>query len=66
VPLPLIHIVDPLREALARDGRSRPLLLATRFTMEQDYIRAPLAERDRCEHPERGDRATIHRSSTTS
>ena len=39
VPLPLIHIVDPLREALAQDGMTRPLLLATRFTMEKDFYK---------------------------
>ncbi|HEY6817382.1 MAG TPA: amino acid racemase [Croceibacterium sp.] len=62
VPLPLIHIVDPLREALVRDGRKRPLLLATRFTMEQDYIRAPLAAAGIVASiPEEVDRATIHR-----
>jgi aspartate racemase len=62
VPLPLIHIVDPLREALAHDGRSRPLLLATRFTMEQDYIRAPLGEAGiEASIPGDEDRATIHR-----
>jgi aspartate racemase len=62
VPLPLIHIVDPLREALARDGRTRPLLLATRFTMEQDYIRAPLGEAGiEASIPGDEDRATIHR-----
>src|SRR5690606_40627476 len=44
VDVPLIHIADPLCAALAADGRSRPLLLATRFTMEQDFIRGPLAE----------------------
>jgi aspartate racemase len=62
VPLPLIHIVDPLREALARDGKARPLLLATRFTMEQDYIRAPLGEAGIVASiPDDEDRATIHR-----
>ncbi len=62
VPLPLLHIVDPLREALARDGRTRPLLLATRFTMEQDYIRAPLAEAGiEASIPAEADRAAIHR-----
>ena len=62
VPLPLLHIVDPLREALVQDGRSRPLLLATRFTMEQDYIRAPLAEAGiEASIPGEEDRATIHR-----
>lgn len=62
VPLPLLHIVDPLCEALARDGRIRPLLLATRFTMEQDYIRAPLSDAGiDASIPEEADRATIHR-----
>jgi aspartate racemase len=62
VPLPLIHIVDPLREALAHDGRSRPLLLATRFTMEQDYIRAPLGRAGIVASiPGEEDRATVHR-----
>jgi aspartate racemase len=62
VPLPLIHIVDPLREALARDGRSRPLLLATRFTMEQDYIRTPLREAGIVVSiPDEANRATTHR-----
>ena len=61
VPLPLVHIVDPLREALAHDGRTRPLLLATRFTMEQDYIRAPLAGAGiEASIPGEADRATIH------
>ena len=41
-PLPLIHIVDALGDALLVDGRSSPLLLGTRFTMEQDFVRAPL------------------------
>jgi aspartate racemase len=61
VPLPLIHIVDPLQAALAQDGRSRPLLLATRFTMEQDYIRGPLAEAGiAASIPDEAERAAIH------
>ena len=61
VPLPLIHIVDPLRAALAQDGRSRPLLLATRFTMEQDYILAPLAKAGIVASiPDEAERAAIH------
>lgn len=63
VPLPLIDIVDPLREALARDGRSRPLLLATRFTMEEDFIRTPLADaRIDARIPDERDRAVVHRA----
>lgn len=62
VPLPLLHIVDPLSEALARGGRTRPLLLATRFTLEQDYIRAPLADAGIIASiPGEEDRATVHR-----
>jgi len=61
LPLPLISIVDPLRAALARDGKSRPLLLATRFTMEQDFIRAPLAEAGiEASIPSEADRGMIH------
>ena len=62
VPLPLIHIVDPLREALLQGGKSRPLLLATRFPMEEDYVRAPLAEAGiEASIPGDEDRATVHR-----
>ena len=62
VPLPLIHIVDPLQAAMTRDGKARPLLLATRFTMEQDYIRAPLSKAGiAASIPDAADRAVIHR-----
>ena len=61
VELPLISIVDPLREALARDGKARPLLLATRFTMEQDFIRAPLADAGiAASIPDEPDRIAVH------
>jgi aspartate racemase len=36
--IPLLHIVDPLVRRLADDGRKRPLLLATRFTMEGRFF----------------------------
>ena len=63
VELPLISIVDPLREALARDGKARPLLLATRFTMEQDFIRAPLAEAGIVASiPDEPDRTAVHQA----
>ena len=63
VEMPLISIVDPLREALARDGKARPLLLATRFTMEQDFIRAPLAEAGIVASiPDEPDRTAVHQA----
>jgi len=62
VPLPLISIVDPLSAALARDGKSSPLLLATRFTMEQEFLRGPLADCGiEASIPSEADRANIHR-----
>lgn len=44
VSIPLIHIADATAKALAAQGGSRPLLLATRFTMEKAFYRAKLAE----------------------
>ncbi len=38
IRVPFLHIVDPLIHALRADGRNRPLLLATRFTMEDRFF----------------------------
>ncbi|MEL7230998.1 MAG: amino acid racemase, partial [Pseudomonadota bacterium] len=35
--LPFIHIGDATAEALLKDGRQRPLLLGTRFTMDETF-----------------------------
>src|SRR4051794_38361553 len=35
--VPLLHIVDTTAAALKTAGMRRPLLLATRYTMEQDF-----------------------------
>ena len=45
VSIPLIHIADATAEAIRAAGASRPVLLATRFTMEQDFYRGRLADR---------------------
>lgn len=37
--VPLIHIGDATAQAVRARGCSRPLLLATRFTMEQDFYK---------------------------
>ena len=37
IDIPLLHIVDAVAAALTAAGVRRPLLLATRFTMEQDF-----------------------------
>jgi aspartate racemase len=41
--LPLVHIADVTAAALKRRGCTRPLLLATRFTMEDGFYRDRLA-----------------------
>jgi aspartate racemase len=45
VGIPLIHIADATGEAIAAAGLRTVGLLGTRFTMEQDFYRARLAER---------------------
>lgn len=37
ISVPLLHIADVTGEAVKRGGARRPLLLATRYTMEQDF-----------------------------
>lgn len=43
VDAPVLHICDATAAALKSVGSSRPLLLATRFTMEKDFYRDRLA-----------------------
>lgn len=45
VDIPLIHIADATAQALRKAGAQSPLLLATRYTMEQDFYKGRLAER---------------------
>jgi len=44
VGVPVIHIADATAQALKARGVTRPLLLATRFTMEKAFYRDRLAE----------------------
>lgn len=41
--VPVIHIADATADAVRAAGCSRPLLLATKFTMEKDFYRGRLA-----------------------
>ncbi|RWK30203.1 aspartate/glutamate racemase family protein [Mesorhizobium sp.] len=45
VSISLIHIVDATATAVAQAGVSRPALLATRFTMDQDFYKGRFADR---------------------
>jgi aspartate racemase len=61
--LPILHIADATGEAIARAGLKCPLLLATAFTMEQDFYKSRLEDRFGLEVviPNKKDRATVHR-----
>lgn len=60
--VPLLHIADPTADALIADGRRTVALLATRFTMEQDFYAGRLRERGLdVLVPSEDDRATVHR-----
>ena len=63
IRVPLIHIVDPTGEALARRGVRRAGLLGTRYTMELPFWRERLRERYAIDLvvPDEADRALVHR-----
>ena len=61
--LPILHIADATANAIKASGKSRPLLLATAFTMEQDFYKGRLINPFGLEPiiPDAEDRAAIHR-----
>ena len=61
--LPLIHIADATGLAVRAAGLRRPALLATRYTMEQDFYRGRLAARHEVEAmvPDERGRELVHR-----
>ena len=62
VDIPLIHIADATAEAVRRAGCKNPLLLATRYTMEQDFYRGRLREHHGIHAlvPGEADRTVVH------
>ena len=62
VDVPFIHIAEPTAAALIRDGRRRPLLLATRFTMEEPFYTGLLTAKGLdAMVPDASERAEVHR-----
>lgn len=61
--VPLIHIADATAPAITEAECRTPLLLATGYTMEQDFYKGHLRERHGIEVriPEPNDRAEVHR-----
>jgi aspartate racemase len=61
VSVPFLHIVDPLNVKLHADRRSRPLLLGTRFTMEDRFFLERLEEQQMAPLlPALADRIALH------
>ena len=61
--IPLLHIADVTAEAIKAQNCQRPLLLATRFTMEKDFYKSRLLQRHGVEVcvPEPSERDDVHR-----
>lgn len=62
IRIPLLNIIDICADELKAAGVSRPLLLATRYTMEHDFYRERMSCRDGIHTivPEVDDRAAVH------
>jgi aspartate racemase len=63
IGIPLLHIADATAEAIKARGLQQVGLLATRFTMEEDFYRGRLEEKYGLKVliPDTTDRETIHR-----
>jgi aspartate racemase len=63
ISVPFLHIADALAAEIKRKGVVKPLLLATRFTMEQPFYRDYLRNRHGIETlvPDEAGRTDIHR-----
>ncbi|NUS18387.1 MAG: aspartate/glutamate racemase family protein [Mesorhizobium sp.] len=63
VSVPLIHIADATGRAVVEAGMKRPALLATRFTMEQDFYKGRLVEKYDLQPvvPDQAGRDMVHR-----
>ncbi len=62
VDLPLLHIADAAGEAIVAAQLQAPLLLATRFTLEEDFYVGRLRDKYdiRCVIPDSRDRELVH------
>ena len=61
--VPLIHIADAAASAIKQHGSKKPLLLGTRFTMEEDFYRGHLQTHHGIQAviPDKSARDDIHR-----
>ena len=63
IGLPLLHIADPTAERIRAAGLGRVGLLGTAFTMEQDFYKGRLVQKQGRDVlvPDEDDRAAVHR-----
>ncbi|MEX2643916.1 MAG: aspartate/glutamate racemase family protein [Acetobacterales bacterium] len=63
VAVPLVHIADATAAAVNASPSRRPALLATRYTMEQDFYKGRLRDRHGVDAvvPDEAGRALVHR-----
>jgi aspartate racemase len=61
IGIPLIHIADATAAEIKRRGSQKPLLLGTRFTMEQDFYKGRMQQRGlEVVVPDEADRKIVH------
>ena len=63
IDIPFLHIADATAEKIRAAGKRRPAVLATRFTMEQDFYIGRLREKFALDAlvPDEADRVLVHR-----
>jgi aspartate racemase len=62
IGIPFLHIADATAEKIREAGKRRPAIMATRFTMEQDFYTGRLREKFGLEaiSPDEHDRTLVH------
>lgn len=63
IRIPFLHIADATAARICEAGKGRPAVMATRFTMEQDFYTGRLREKFALDPitPDEDDRALVHR-----
>jgi aspartate racemase len=63
IGIPFLHIADATAEKIRQAGRRRPAIMATRFTMEQDFYTGRLRDKFSLDPitPDEADRELVHR-----
>jgi len=63
INIPFLHIADATAEKIREAGKRRPAIMATRFTMEQDFYTGRLREKFSLDPitPDEADRELVHR-----